>query len=161
MISAKDKDSYVTLEFQNLKVTGIIITSLKSLSNNCYFVQIDYWFNRLDIFEGSMKIGEVFGNSDNKLMKSISGTSLFIDFKKQYYKGTVEILASIKYNKMVSDCQAWLDLKNNLLKSPNEHRSKINCSWLLTGNFDSYITLDFKFFEVTHRVLFNFKCVYV
>ena len=33
-----------------------------------------------------MKIGEVYGNSNNKLLKSISssGKSMFIDFKKQY-----------------------------------------------------------------------------
>ena len=33
-----------------------------------------------------MKIGEVYGNSYNRLLKSIStsGKSIFIDFKKQY-----------------------------------------------------------------------------
>ena len=93
-----------------------------------------------------MLIGELFGTPYHKVVKSISssGKSIFIDFKKQYKWGTVEFVASIKYNKINPDCQSWLD--NNVLMSPNH--PNINCSWLITRKFGSYITLDFKFFEV-------------
>ena len=92
-----------------------------------------------------MLIGELFGTPNHKVVKSISsaGKSVFIDFKKQY-SGTVEFVASIKYNKINPDCQSWMD--NNVLKSPNN--PNINCSWLITRQFGAYITLDFSFIEV-------------
>ena len=95
--------------------------------------------------EKSMLIGEAFGTPNHKIVKSISSTgkSIFIEFKKQYFY-TVEFLALIKYNKINSDCQSWLN--NNILMSPNN--PKINCSWVITRKFGSYITLDFKFIEV-------------
>ena len=92
-----------------------------------------------------MIIGEVFGTPSHQVVKSISslGKSIFIDFKKQGW-GTVEFVASIKYNKINPNCQSWMD--NNVLMSPNH--PNINCSWLITRKFGSYITLDFKFIEV-------------
>ena len=92
-----------------------------------------------------MLIGELFGTPNHKIVKSISSTrkSMFIDFNKHYY-GTVEFVASIKYNKINSDCQSWLD--NNVLISPNN--PNINCSWIITTKFGSYITLDFRFIVV-------------
>ena len=92
-----------------------------------------------------MLIAEVFGTPNHKIVKSISSTgkSIFIDFKKQYFE-TVEFLALVKYNKINPDCQSWLD--NNILMSPNN--PKINCSWVITRKFGSYITLDFKSIEV-------------
>ena len=96
--------------------------------------------------EKSMLISEVYGTPYHKIVKSISSTgkSIFIDFKKQYHSGSVEFVAFIKYNKINPDCQSWLD--NNLLISPNN--PNINCSWIITRKFGSYITLDFKFIEV-------------
>ena len=98
-----------------------------------------------------MKLGEAYGNSNNKLLKSISssGKKVFIDFKKQYKFGNqnTEFEASIKYNKIMSACQNWLDVKTNMLMSPN-HPNNTNCSWLITANFGSYIILNFKFIEV-------------
>ena len=93
-----------------------------------------------------MLISEVFGTPNHKIVKSISSTgkSIFIDFKKQYPWGSVEFLAFIKYNKINPDCQSWLN--NNILLSPNN--PNINCSWIITRKFWSYITLDFKFIEV-------------
>ena len=101
----------------------------------------------------SMLIDEVHGNSNNKLTKSISssGKALFIDFKKQYNWGTVEVLAAIKYKKMNSDCQTWIDLENNVLMTPadiSEYDNSINCNWLITGNYGSYITLKITFIDV-------------
>ena len=128
-----------------------------------HFIKIDSWLNRLNIFDGadqkSMLIGEVHGISDqpgisdHKLTKSISssGKALFIDFKKQYYVGTVEVLAAIKYKKMNSDCQTWIDLENNVLMTPadlNSYDNNINCNWLIIENFGSYITLKFTFINV-------------
>ena len=113
--------------------------------------------NRLNIFDGtdemSMLIGEVHANSNNKLTKSISssGKALFIDFKKQFYGGTVEVFAAIKSKKMNSDCQSWIDLENNLLMTPNDlntYNDSIICNWLITMNFGSYITLNFAFIDV-------------
>ena len=124
---------------------------------HCYFIQIAEWLNRLNIFDGaddmSMLIGEVHGNSNHKLTKSISssGKALFIDFKKQYHYGTVEVLAAIKYKKMNSDCQTWIDLENNVLMTPadlNSYDNNINCNWLIIENFGSYITLKFTFINV-------------
>ena len=111
--------------------------------------------NRLDIYDGSdkqsTKIGEVYGNSNIKLIKSISssGKSLLIDFKKQYMEGNqkTELEATIKYNKNTPECQTYLDVNENILMSPND--SNINtCSWLVTANFGSYIILNFKYIEV-------------
>ena len=111
-----------------------------------------------------MLIGEVHGNSNNKLTKSIasSGKALFIDFKKQHntvytQQGVevsyliVEVLVKIKYKKMNSYCQTWFDLENNVLMTPadlNAYNKSINCNWLVTANFGSYITLKFAFIDV-------------
>ena len=98
-----------------------------------------------------MLISEVFGTPNHKVVKSISsiGKSIFIDFKKQYPYGTVEFVATIKYNKINPDCQSWLD--KNILISPNN--PNMNCSWIITRKFGSYITLDFSFIEVKQNQL--------
>ena len=113
--------------------------------------------------EQHIKINEVYGNSDNKLLKSISssGETLFIDFKKQnkWQNEKAEFEAFIKYNKFISACKNWLDVKTNILTSPNDPNTT-NCSWLITANFGSYIVLNFKFIEVNSktRVIFvNFR----
>lgn len=124
--------------------------------------------NRLNIYDGpdeeSLKIGEVYGNSNHKLLKSISssGKTLFIDFKRQY-KGwedeMTEFEAFIKYNKIMSACQTWLDVDTNILTSPSHSISTI-CTWLITSNLGSYIILNFKFIEVyskTRVIFFNFR----
>ena len=101
-----------------------------------------------------MLIGELFGTPNHKILKSISssGKSMFIDFKKQSY-GTVEFVASIKYNKINPDCQSWLE--NGILMSPNH--PNINCSWLITRQFASYITLDFRYIEVNPMNIYYSK----
>ena len=94
-----------------------------------------------------MLIGELFGSTSyHKVWKSISsfGNSMFIEFSKQNYYDIVQFLAFIKYHKINPDCQSWLD--NNILISPNN--PNINCSWIITRKFGSYITLDFKFIKV-------------
>ena len=93
----------------------------------------------------SMLIGELFGTPNLKVVESISssGKTMFIDFKKQYFY-IVTFVASIKYNKINTVCQSWLD--NNILLSPNN--PNINCSWIITRQFGSYITLDFSYIEV-------------
>ena len=101
-----------------------------------------------------MKIGEVYGNSNNTLLKSISssGKTLFIDFKKQYKLGNqmTEFEAIIKHKNIISICQNLLHINKNILLSPN-HPNNSNCSWLITSNFGSYIILDFKFIEVNSK----------
>ena len=112
--------------------------------------QIGDWRNRILVYDGpdakSILIGEVFGTPNHKVVKSISslGKSMLIDFKKQNEYGTVEFVATIKYNKINPDCQSWLN--NNTLMSPKN--PNINCSWIITRKFGSYITLNFKFIEV-------------
>ena len=93
-----------------------------------------------------MLVGELFGTPNHKVVKSISssGKSIFIKFKKHGIQGTAEFVANIKYSKIIPDCQSWLD--KNILLSPNN--PNINCSWIITRKFGSYITLDFKFIEV-------------
>ena len=106
-----------------------------------------------------MKIGEVYGKSYNKLLKSISssGKTIFIDFKKQreWWDENSKFTALIKYKNINFDCQTWLDVKTNILMSPN-HSNNTNCSWLITSNFGSYIILNFKFIEVNFLILINF-----
>ena len=103
-----------------------------------------------------MKIGEVYGSSNNKLfavLKSISssGKSMFINFKKQVARNddieNSTLTALIKYKKINHDCQTWLDITTNILMSSN-HPNNTNCSWLITAKFGSYIILNFKFIEV-------------
>ena len=103
-----------------------------------------------------MKIGEAYGNSNNKLIKSISssGKTMFIELKKQVELGAIELEASIKYNKIMSVCQTWLDVKENTLISYN-HPINTNCSWVITANFESYIILNFEFIEVYFLILSN------
>ena len=95
----------------------------------------------------SKLIGELFGTPSHKLVNSISslGNSIFIDFKKYgMEEETLEFVAFIKYNKINPHCQSWLD--NHIIMSPNN--PNINCSWIITRKFGSYITLDFSFVEV-------------
>ena len=94
----------------------------------------------------SIIIGELFGTQSHKVVGSISssGKSMLIDYKKQYYTGTVEFVASIKYGRVNPDCQSWLD--NDLIISPIN--ANINCTWIITKQFGTYITLDFKTIEV-------------
>ena len=90
------------------------------------------------------KIGEVYGFYENKKQKSISSSGMmFIDFKKQASFGNATLEAKIKYNKLMPDCQNWLDMEKNTLKSPEKYGINFNCSWLLSSNFGSYIILHF------------------
>ena len=120
--------------------------------------------NRILVYDGpdekSMLISEVFGTPNHKVVKSISssGKSIFIDFKKLIVASVVEFAVSIKYNKINTGCQSWLD--ENILMSPNN--PKINCSWIITRKFGSYITLDFKFIVVKPNhiaVIMNFNYI--
>ena len=108
--------------------------------------------NRLLIYDGpndkSLLIGELFGTLSEKSFSS-SGKSMFIDFKKPFtfLSNTInEFAASIKYKKINSECQSWLDLTNNLIMSPSH--PKMNCSWLITGKYGSFIILEFSHIEV-------------
>ena len=110
-----------------------------------------------------MKIGEVYGTSYNKLLKSISssGKRMFINFKSQLnvYDENLKFNTSIKYKKINDDCQTWLDIKKNTLISPNQ-LNNTNCTWLITSNFGSYFILNIKFIEVnskTRVILVNFR----
>ena len=96
-----------------------------------------------------MKISETYGNSNNEVLKSISssGKSIFIDFKKLDNERSLSTIttftALIKYKKMNSDCESWLDVNENILMSRN-HSKIANCSWLITSMFGSYIILNFQ-----------------
>ena len=128
------------------------------------FIQIFFWENRINIYDGTheiehMKINEVYGNPKQFQQKSISTSekSMFIDLRKQYgleelndYKMNFTFVALIKYKKIDFDCQTWLNIKNSTLISPN-HPNSINCNWLITSNFRSYIILDFNFIEVKSK----------
>ena len=115
--------------------------------------------NKLLIFDGSdklaMKIGEVYGDHENKKWKSISSTSgmMFIDFKKENHGTKSNALIKINYNKFMPDCQTWLDHKNNTLKSPDKYDNNFNCSWLLSYNFGPFIKLHFDYIYVTSSFL--------
>ena len=97
-----------------------------------------------------MKIGEVYGISNNKISKSFStsGKSMFISFQKyhDWWDGVVKFTALFKYNSYSFDCQSWLS--KSILMSPNH--PNINCSWVITASFGSYIILNFEFIEVVN-----------
>ena len=105
------------------------------------------WSDRILVFDGpddqSMPIGELFGTHNHKVLTSISssGKSIYVVFKKQRY---ARFDTSIKYIKINHNCQSWL--KSSILMSPND--PNINCSWIITAKYGSYIILDFKFIEV-------------
>ena len=103
-----------------------------------------------------MQIGKVYGNLNNKLIKSISssGKTMFIELKKQVKKGVVELQASIKYNKIMPVCQTFLDIKENTLIFFNQ---RTNCSWVITANFRSYIILNFEFIKVVYFLSLEYK----
>ena len=118
------------------------------------------------VYEGpddkSKLISEVFGTPSHKVVKSISslGNSIFIDFKKyggleQSENGIVRFEAFIKYNKINPDCQSWLD--RNTIISPNN--PNINCSWIITRKFGSYVTLDFRFIQVVKPMNITAKSI--
>ena len=69
---------------------------------------------------------------------------MFIHLQKEIESTVVEFAASIKYNKINSACQSWLEGNVLMTQSHPNH----NCSWLITRKFGSYITLDFRFIEV-------------
>ena len=110
-----------------------------------------------------MKIGEVYGSSHNKLLKSISssGKSIFINFINSVpnvlystdmycIQSNVKLTALIKYKKINDECQTWLNINTNILMSSN-HPNNTKCSWLITANFGFYIILNFKFIEVNSK----------
>ena len=122
--------------------------------------------NGLNIYDGaneqSMKIEKVYGNSNNKLLKSISSSrkTLFLNYKKQVKNidsEMIEFEASIKYNRIMSTCQSWLDVNKNILTSPN-YPNFTNCIWLITSNFGSYIILNFKYIEVNSKTRVSNIC---
>ena len=91
-----------------------------------------------------------------------------IDFKKQKnevytLQGVeviyliVEVLVEIKYKKMNSDCQTWIDLENNVLTTPvdlNTYNNSFICNWLINMHFGSYITLKFIYLDVIFNLIF-------
>ena len=115
--------------------------------------------NKLNIYDGpdeqSLKIGEIYGIygsiNNGKIVKSFSssGESMFIDFKKLLDGDgvVVELESSIIYKNFVDGCKNWLDVEKNILMSP-DYPNNINCSWLITAKFRSYIILNFDFVEV-------------
>ena len=92
-----------------------------------------------------MLIGELFGTPNHNEVKSISSTGKYMYiYLSKSLNSKLKFVASIKYNKINPDCQSWMD--NNILMSPNN--LNINCSWIISRKFRSYITLDFSFIEV-------------
>ena len=113
------------------------------------------------IFDGpdklAMKIGEIFGHLNNRKWKSISSSGMmFINFKKEFDMGKVQLKASIKYSKFILYCQTWLDLKDYTLKSPDNYDNNVYCSWLLSFNFGSYIKLQFNYIDVSSSFVIVF-----
>ena len=126
------------------------------------------------IFDGPNKlathIGDVYGDSNvacfhldaaycanNKLVKSIStsGRKMYLEFRREsiYKQQKAEVLALIKYNKFMPECQTWLDLTNKVLKSPNEYGYNFNCNWLLSYEIGSYIILRITHIDVSSDFL--------
>ena len=123
----------------------------------------------LVIFDGpnrnSKEIGKVFGKRHPDLLKSISSTrsSLLIAFNTFKFilfdlNGASHLIikASIKYNKIDSNCQKWLNYTSKSFLSPNypnEYNNNIKCTWLISAKFGSYLELAFKFIEVNQPAI--------
>ena len=92
-----------------------------------------------------MLIGELFGTPNHNEVKSISSTGKYMYiYLSKSLNSKLKFVASIKYNKINPDCQSWLE--SEVLMSPNH--PNFNCSWLITRQFGSYITLNFSTIEV-------------
>ena len=106
-----------------------------------------------------MKIGEVYGlKNKNKKWKSISSSGMmFIQFQNTVVRNTfdekTELMALIKYNRYLSECQTWLDFERSTLMSPETYGDNVNCSWLLSTDFGSYIILHFDHLHVSSNLL--------
>ena len=102
----------------------------------------------------SMLIGELSGSSGGyKAVKSISSSGkpiyLYLYLPEvETFQVNVNFVASIKYKKIHSDCQSWLDLDHDVLMSPN--KPNINCSWIITRKFGTYISVEFSYIEVKY-----------
>ena len=121
----------------------------------------------MTIFDGSdqraMKIGEIYGNSDNREWRSISSTSkmMYIEIKKvndainsaDKLLPIAKLKALIKYNNIIPYCQNWLN--NNTLRSPDTNAMNFNCSWLLSAKFGSYIILYIDHIHVRSNLKFD------
>ena len=121
----------------------------------------------MTIFDGSdqraMKIGEIYGNSDNREWRSISSTSkmMYIEIKKVHKPinsadeklPIAKLKALIKYNNFIPYCQNWLN--NNTLRSPDTNAKNFNCSWLLSAKFGSYINLTINHIHVISNLKFD------
>ena len=139
----------------------LLRTSLSQKNASFYSFQTD-----LVIFDGtnrnSKEIGKIFGKRHPDLLKSISstGSSLLIAFNTfkvlNFDLDHLIIKASIKYNKIDSNCQKWLNYASKFLLSPNypnEYNNNIKCTWLISAKFGSYLELAFKFIEVNQPTI--------
>ena len=104
----------------------------------------------------------MFGKRHPDLLKSISSTrsSLLVAFNTfkfiVFSSSHLIIKASIKYNKIDSNCQKWLNYTNKFFLSPNypnEYNNNIKCTWLISAKFGSYLELAFKFIEVNQPTI--------
>ena len=108
--------------------------------------------NKILVYDGpndkSMLIGELLGTPFHNVVKSISssGNSMFLEFKKEEDVVNPQFSASINYNKINTNCPSWTDFANRGWMSP--FHSNIDCSWLITRQFGSYLTLKFIQIEV-------------
>ena len=109
--------------------------------------------NRVLVYDGpndkSMLIGGLLGTSKHNVVKSISssGNSMFLKFKKEDVVVNPEFSASIYYNKISNtNCPSWTDFSTSGWMSSSH--SNIDCSWLITRQFGSYLTLKLRNVEV-------------
>ena len=92
-----------------------------------------------------------YSNWDKKII-SISTNRMNIEFISDDFLEYKGFSANIYFTPMPNkECESWLDMDKKILKSPNYpqsyHTSK-KCSWLITMDHDSPITLNFIEFYV-------------
>ena len=120
---------------------------------NLNFLQIMSNMNRVLVYDGpndkSMLIGGLLGTSKHNVVKSISssGNSMFLTFKKEDPVVHPQFTASVNYNKINMNCPSWTDFASSRWMPPIN--SNIDCSWLITRQFGSYLTLKFRYIEVS------------
>ena len=96
-------------------------------------------------------------NWDKKII-STSTNEMDIQFKSDEYIKAIGFSLNIHFTAMPNkECDSWLDMNKKIFQSPNypqKYRNIIKCSWLITVDHESHITLDIiDFFVRDHTIM--------
>ena len=97
-------------------------------------------------------------NWDKKII-SISTNRMNIRFKSNDFFEYKGFSANIYFTTIPNKkCESWLDMNKSTFKSPNYphiYHSTMKCSWLITVDHESYITLDVTEYYVRYQIFIS------